>query len=74
MLALLVPQAPSVSSLFVSIFVRPSCLYMTGLGALDVRHGVAAGTQRQSVSATRTFSSDFNTVCLLCLSCCLLLV
>ena len=47
---------------------------MTDLGALDVQHGVAAGTQRLSASATRRFYSDFNTVCLLCLSCCLLLV
>ena len=36
----------SVSSFFVSMLVRPSCLYMTDLGALDVRHGVAAATQR----------------------------
>ena len=35
---------------------------MTDLGALVVRHGVAAGTQRQSASATRRFYSDFNTV------------
>ena len=47
---------------------------MTDLGALDLRHGVAAGTQRRSASATRRFYSDFNTVCLLCLYCCLLLV
>ena len=29
---------------------RPSCLYMTDLSALDVRHEVAAGTQRLSAS------------------------
>ena len=40
---------------------------MYGTGLLPVR--------RDSLPlATRTFYSDFNTVCLLCLSCCLLLV
>ena len=67
-------RVKSLSFFLVSIFVRPSCLYMTALGALDVRHRVAAGTQRQSASATRRFYSDFNTVFLLCLFCCLLLV
>ena len=41
---------------------------------LDVRHGVAAGTQRLSASSSRKVHSDFNTVFLLCLFCCLLLV
>ena len=64
MLALLVPQALfHVSALFLCVHLRPPfCLYMTDLGALVVRHGVAAGTQRQSASATRKFYSDFNTV------------
>ena len=63
----------SVSSFLVSIFVRPSCLYMTDLGALDVRHGVAAGTQRQSASACVCCAS-LAACCWCRVSCCLFLM
>ena len=40
-----------VGVVFLCVHLRsPFCLYMTGLGALVVRHGAAAGTQRQSAS------------------------
>ena len=74
-LALIVPQVPS------SRRCPPGCSYfsspfllMTVLGVLDVRHGVAAGTQRLSVSATRNFYSAFSTLFLMYFPCCLLLV
>ena len=73
-LALLVPQAPSSRRCLPSLCSYLSFLLMTDLHALDVRQGVAAGTQRRSASATRRFYSVFSTVFLLCLPCCLLLV
>ena len=73
-LALLVPQAPSSRRCPPSLCPYSPFLLRTVLGALGVRHGVAAGTQRLSASATRRFCSVFSTVLLMCLSCCLLLV
>ena len=74
MLALLVPQAPSSRRCPAYLCPYSPFLLMTVLGALDVRYGVAAGTQRLSASATRKVYSVFSTVFLFCLSCCLLLV
>ena len=45
---LLVPQAPSSRQCPPSLCPYLPFLLMTDLGALDVRHGVAAGTQRLS--------------------------
>ena len=74
MLELLVPEAQSLCWGPPSLCPYLPLLLMTVLRALDVRHGVAAGTQRLSASATRKFYSVFSTVFLMCLSCCLLLV
>ena len=41
---------PHVGVLLLCVHLRPSCLYMTDLGGLDVRHGAATGTQRLSAS------------------------
>ena len=43
-------RPPFLTYLLLCVHIRPSCLYMTDLRALDVRHGVAAGTQRLSAS------------------------
>ena len=49
-LALLVPQVPSSRRCPPSLCPYSPFLLMTDLGTLDVRHGVAAGTQRLSAS------------------------
>ena len=72
-LALLVPQAPSSRRCPPSLCPYSPFLLMTVLGALGVRHGVAAGTQTLSASATRKLYSVFRTVFLMYFSCCLLL-
>ena len=73
-LALLVPQAPSLRRCPPSLCPYSPFLLKTVLGALGVGHGVAAGTQRLSASATRYFDSVFSTVFLMYFSCCLLLL
>ena len=54
-LALLGPQSPSSRRCPPSLCPYLPFLLRTVLGALGVRHGLAAGTQRLSASATRNF-------------------
>ena len=61
------PRAPDVGVVWLVLLV-----YVSGPGLCRGGGGVMGG--EEGVVAVRRFYSDFDTVCLLCLSCCLLLV